>query len=322
LFAGYFVLARARGRSSFEGGVPWGPLRNLGELAMWNKKSSKHRLVVFCTALFLMQAMPVVAKDVVADQASLSSYMATYTEASKRIISITYPGLNNKGEMGIHGGSGYMLDAHRAITAAHVVYQAYKEKNPVAVQIGAAGTNADYLTMARVIKIDAKRDLAILWVDAIDKPASALDNPNASICKEGIKRGDNYIIAGTSREDAVDVVHQVWRYPPDREIKQALGTMPLPELKADRSTVGLGDATYKKNMFAGVDFARNWKSGDEAIILPESVDPGYSGSGVISSSGCLAGIVSAISPLKEPLDNVKTITIAVPISYDDQFLRK
>ncbi|MFM0111700.1 trypsin-like peptidase domain-containing protein [Paraburkholderia nemoris] len=228
-------------------------------------------------------------------------------EIGKRIIHIHYPLFNADNTLsGLVDGSGFMLDAHRALTAAHVVRDAASAHLTLIVQVGALANRTNYLTTAHVLAIDSTRDLAMLWVDAgnfVGRPTLA--DTHAKICDNPPKGGSRYLVGGTadSSTGSAGAIEKIWR------------PLPFEDVTVDLSRVPKLDPAFTQQ------HRLHWKEGSPVIALGSEANPGDSGGAVLSMTGCLWGIVSSDVQVAEPVDSHLGMTFAEPIAPADPFLK-
>lgn len=238
-------------------------------------------------------------------------------ENAKRLIHIHHVSVNESGIVDtVTEGSGFMLDGHHAITAAHVVRKAAERGEPLIVQVGAKA-RGNYLTTAKVVDVDYRRDLAMLLVNTYtsdptaENPGSGpaipgapgLDNPPAHICSTRPTAGSSYGLGGlatksTGNSSAIEV-----RWAP-RKYESVLDVTTLPPL-AEKMDVP--------------DWS--WQTGDPVIALAWTANEGDSGGAVLSTDGCFMGVASAdVSIVYE--GNLRGVTIAAPVLRGDPFLKR
>lgn len=228
-------------------------------------------------------------------------------EIGKRVIHIHYPVFNADSTLsGLVDGSGFMLDANRALTAAHVVRDAASAHLPLIVQVGALPNRTNYLTTARVLAIDGTRDLAMLWVNSGNFAGHpTLTAPDAKVCEDAPKGGSQYIVGGTAdlSTGSAGAVEKIWLPSPFENVTVRLSRVPP-----------LDPAFTQQHRL-------HWKVGSAVIALETEANPGDSGGAVLSMTGCLWGIVSSDVQVAEPVDGHLGMTFAEPIVPTDPFLK-
>jgi hypothetical protein len=228
---------------------------------------------------------------------------AVTLDVGKRIIALTVPVKDESGVLVrlVHG-SGYMLDEHRAITAAHVVRDLHVGDSLVA-QVGALRLGTNYVTTARLLRFDARRDLAIIEVDTgVMDLRARLDVGSANICDHPPAPGSKYLVGGMSDNSTGNTgIERYWR--PD-VFEPILSPESAPET-SERDPLGY------------------WHSGDPVILSGENASPGDSGAAVLKLDGCLMGIVSKNAFVKVPVDDrYLGPMFIVPIQSNDSFLKE
>ncbi|MGA4212525.1 trypsin-like peptidase domain-containing protein [Ralstonia nicotianae] len=257
-----------------------------------------------------------VVSHALASENSLVLNEGVVLENARRLIHIHHVSVDKSGIVDtVTDGSGFLLDAHHAITAAHVVRKAAERGEPLIVQVGAKA-RGNYLTTAKVVDVDYRRDLAMLLVNTYTSDPTAenpgtgpvipgapgLDNPPARICSTRAPAGSSYGLGGlatksTGNSSAIEV-----RWAP-RKYESVLDVTTLPPL-AERMDVP--------------DWS--WQTGDPAIVLEWTANEGDSGGGVFSTDGCFMGVASADVVIMYE-GNPRGVTIAVPVLQGDPFLK-
>ncbi|MDR6394827.1 serine protease [Herbaspirillum seropedicae] len=223
-------------------------------------------------------------------------------EIGKRLIVIQYPIKGEDGQVtGRVDGSGYLLDEHHAVTAAHVVRAA--ANNTLIIQVGGLALGTNYLTTGRVLKIDPKRDLAMVWVDTIPfNSPYVVHEEKAQICKERPPANSGYLLGGlaVSSTGSQGSIERRWNpfSSPDRKV---LNVQRVPEFVTDQPV--------------------HWRVGMSVVALSGSPNHGDSGAAILSTSGCVFGVVSSVMTLKKPAEGLYSgVAFGEPLLQDDPLL--
>ncbi|KAJ3472820.1 hypothetical protein NLI96_g13244 [Meripilus lineatus] len=221
-------------------------------------------VVLACAALSALADTPVYLPE------------SAVREDGPRIIHIHYPVFNAKKEVvEVIDGSGYLLDRHHAITAAHVIRQADKSKQPLIVQVGMLPGH-NYLTTAHIERIDYRRDLAVLDVGTYTLSAeTVVPHGPAKICTSRPAADSHYASGGVSPTSGGSVGSIEARWVPT-----LFGTV-------------LDGDTLPRLPKPPTDANWTWREGDPVLILQNVAAPGDSGGAIFEADGCFAGVTSA-----------------------------
>ncbi|MEM5299101.1 trypsin-like peptidase domain-containing protein [Burkholderia sp. JPY481] len=237
--------------------------------------------------------------------------------AAVRLVHIHYVIVDRFGKVErATDGSAFLLDGQHAITAAHVVREAFEHHEPIMVQVGAM-RSGNYLTTAKVERIDFRRDLAMLLVNTyslIPNPQNAeesllvpgapeLDKNPARVCSSRVPAGSQYALGGLAKESTGNAGEIEFHWIPQK-FDAVLDMTTLPKLTSDSQIPNW-----------------NWHPGDPVLVLAVSANEGDSGGAVLSIDGCLMGITSARATIPYHDVSARTVTLAVPISTGDPFLK-
>ena len=254
------------------------------------------RASVSTAAFALAFSLSCVAQDAVPSRAVI-------LDVGKRIVALTVPVKNKDGQVvRFTHGSGYMLTEHLAITAAHVVHE-IDVGAPMVVQVGALRLGTNYVTTARLQKLDTRRDLALITVDTgVMDLRTRLDVGSARVCDQPPVAGSKYLVGGMSDRSTGDT--DIERHWEPNIFEPVLRTTAAPET-LDNDQLGY------------------WRKGDPVILTGANANPGDSGAAVLKLDGCLMGVVSKNAFVKVPVDDrYLGPMFIVPIRPNDPFLKE
>lgn len=195
-------------------------------------------------------------------------------------------------------GSAYLIDAHRAVTAAHVVADLVDGQQFV-VQVGALRTHQPYLTTGKVLAIDKQRDLALLEIETTNQWAGFINDTVACNMEHPID-GKVYVAGLAPQTTGASGSSQRFLSPFFKHVLHRFDKYP-----------------DKVEMSDGI--RPHFNVGDSIVTLAETLNPGDSGGAILDSSGCLLGVVSMATQFVD--DGVqRTVTIGPRFQPGDAFL--